>query len=288
MKRFRTLIFLPLILLLVACGKSPKDEFISRVENQQTAKKAAYEYAIKLEDVTSSTEDTDAIGFQQYVGKEIKATISQDLTEHLISVSADLSVINPNLEQFELVYVDDKAYISAAPFLNMYGLTQVDAKGKYMDLAEASGQDIPKLSELTPNNAQNVDFFKEVDAKQYSKDGDKVTLTLTIDEMMEMAEKAIDQGDEKTKEAAADFKDQMESAKDAFSKDSSFTMTVDKEKKGTALLNLISKENEKDTIKIRFDFKEVEYKAPAKPASSDILTQEDLMNLIMESDSTEE
>lgn len=288
MKKLHTLLLLPLIFFLVACGKaqSAKDEFITRMESQQSAKKSAYEYTFQLDDISSSTENFAFL--ESYIGKEIKATISQDLTKNVVAATVDLASVNPSLSTFNLVYVDDKAYISAAPFLSMYGLSEMDAKGKYMDLGEMSGQTMPKLSELTPNSGKNATLFKEIDAKKYTKDGDKVTVRLSIEEMFALTEKILANGGKETKEVAANFKEQAATAQEAFAKDSYFTMTIDPKNNGQALLNLVSKSNKKDSFKVRMTFKGVGYKAPTLPKSSDILSQEDLMNLFMKSSTVEE
>lgn len=45
MKKFRyTLLLLSLVFVLVACAKSPKEEFKSRLESLQSEKKAAFDY----------------------------------------------------------------------------------------------------------------------------------------------------------------------------------------------------------------------------------------------------
>lgn len=279
MKKLVLLLWLPLIFLLVACGKSPKDEFISRLENQYTDKPVAYEMTIKLDDVTSSGVNPMA----SFIGKEIKATISQDLSEKIVSLHADLSDVNPTLSDFEMVYVGDKAYMTVEPMLGMYGVTSSDLAGKYMDVADAQGSPLPDLGELTPANKENVAFFKEIDSKNFTKSGDKVSLSLTLEELMAFTQKVLETGDEETKELAQQYKAQMETAQGAFTKDSKFVMTVDKKNNAEAVLTMKSAENKEDGMTIKMAINKIDYKAPKVPAEKDIISQEELQQSLMAS-----
>ncbi|MGT2912104.1 hypothetical protein ACVR1I_10405 [Streptococcus cameli] len=283
MKKLKCLLFLPLFFIMVACGQNPKDEFLSRLEKQQTQKQVSYDYTIKLDDVmTSDAKGMDAT-ISSFVGKAIDATISQDLDENLIYASVDLSSINPMFSSFEMVYADDKAYMTAAPMLAMSGITSSKIDGKYVDIEEMSGEKLPAISDFTPNNKENAKVFKELDSKKFTKDGDKVSVTMTVEELFDMAQKAMENGDKQNKSDTKNVEKQLSEAKETFSKDSTFVMTLDKKQNGKALLTLKSAENKKDNIKISITFTKKDYKAPILPAKEDILTKDELLSLMMES-----
>ncbi|MGT2756179.1 hypothetical protein [Streptococcus ovuberis] len=277
MKKLALLLWLPLALVLVACGKSPKDEFISRVESQYTEKPVTYEMTLKLDDVTSKGVNPIA----SFIGKEIKATMTQDLSKKLISIQADLSDVNPTLSDFEIVYVGDKAYMTVEPMLGMYGITSSDLSGKYMDVADAQGSPLPDLGELTPANKDNVSFFKEMDSKNFTKSGDKVSLSLTIEELLAFTQKVLESGDEETKEIAQQYKAQMETAQKAFAKDSKFVMSVGKQNNVEAVLTMKSADNKEDSMTIKMSIDKIDYQAPKIPAKEDIISQEQMQQSLM-------
>lgn len=51
MKKTKLLFLLPLLVLLVACGKSAKDSFISRIEENATTKNHAYQITTTISDI---------------------------------------------------------------------------------------------------------------------------------------------------------------------------------------------------------------------------------------------
>lgn len=280
MKKRIALFFLPLtlLLLLVACGKNPKDEFLSRMKSQQTAKKAAFEYSIQLDDISFSQEEGMGSMLESYVGKEVRMDITQDLDASLMSIHADLSDLNPGLSTVDLIYADDRAYMSIAPFAFFYGLDAVDMEGKYLDLEEMGGQDLPKLSDIPSTNQQYLEMLEDLEASRFTKDGQDVILTLSMEEVFELTQEMFAQTDKK---AAQELKAQMGYVRAYISDESYMRLTFDKEGNGTAVVDIRSAENEKDGLTISMMTKKKAYKVPKVPKAADVLSQEDLQAMLV-------
>ncbi|MGT2667102.1 hypothetical protein ACVRYP_07315 [Streptococcus rifensis] len=285
MKKMLLFFYIPLLFVLAACGQTAKDEFLTRVESQQSQKQTSYDYKIKMDDVTSSDATGIATSFESFIGKQIDATISQDLEKGLATILLDLSAVNPSLSQVEVIYAGDNLYMNAATFTSLSGITTTALDGKYIDAQELLGQsmpEIPKLSDYTPNNQANAALYKELDEKKFTKDGDDVTLTLTLNDLIALVEKAAEKGDEETKKQAADIQEQLETATESLSPDSIFNITLDKKDNGKLLMDLFSAENKEDTIKISMTFTKKDYQEPMAPTAEDILTEEEFNTLMLE------
>lgn len=148
MKKFRYIaLLLSLVFVLVACSKSPKEEFKARLDSLQKMTKSAYHYKIKVNDLKAGEQSVATMDMKQLVGKTIEADVSQDLKNNLVNLSVDLSAIDSKFSDFQIVYKDDKAYMTVQPFLTMNGVDAKEAKGKFVDVAEMSGEKIPSLKE---------------------------------------------------------------------------------------------------------------------------------------------
>lgn len=273
MNRFRQLLLLPLLLILVACGaKTAKDDFIGRIQNNQSAKQVAYQYTFRIDDVVTAEAANNPV-LSALVGQELTLNINQDLDKHLVSLSTDLSAINPGFSSFEFIYADDKAYMTAAPMLAMSGLDTKEFEGKFIDIEQSSGQNLPNLSQFSPSDYQNTELYKNLDAKYFTKTGDDVTLKLTLAELFDLAQKTIAKTD---KVSAEEFASQTKVVTQQFSNKSHTEITLDKEGNGKAKIHLLSAANDKESLTLAFDFKKVAYKAPKLPSEENILSQDEL------------
>lgn len=276
MKTVRRFLLLPFLLLLVACGgTSAKDTFIERLKENQSAKQAAYDITFTLEEA-----DLGESGYNPlagFVGQNITFSIGQDMDASLVHFKADLSMFSPEWSNVEMIYADDKAYMTAAPMLAMSGLPAADYQGKYIDLAASSGQTLPALSQFSPADYQNVELYQDLDAKHFSKKGDEAILTLTVPKLLELVQKNLEATDET---AAATFKEQAKAALDQFSADSKAEIAIDKKGNGRALVSLIAKGENKGKLAFKMTMKKVAYKAPTVPTEKDILSEEEMGQLM--------
>lgn len=276
MKRFYRFLLLPLLFVLVACGgTSAKDTFISRLESNQSAKQSAYEMTFALEEMDTGESGINPLA--GFIGQELTVYISQDQDKNLVGFTADLSALSPDLSAVEMIYADDKAYISAAPMLAMSGQPLADYQGKYLDLEAASGQTLPALSNFTPADYQNVELYQKLDAKNFSQKGDDVTVTMSLAELLALTKDTLAKTDEKAAQAYADQSDQIAQQ---FSPESKVELTLDKQGDGKARVNLLPAGDGQGSLTLSMAFKKATYKAPNLPAQSDILSQDQLNQLM--------
>ncbi|MGT2828722.1 hypothetical protein AB6M97_01560 [Streptococcus hillyeri] len=291
MKKIKMLLALPLALTLAACSKSPKDEFLDLIKKQQNEDKGAYEYVIKLDEASGEM----ASQLESFKGKSVKATASQDLKNGLIGLTVNLSDFNSELSDFDFIYSDDKAYMSVAPVAQFSaGLASDSLDGKFADLEEFSGEKMPSLAELSKENKANAELFEEVDEKNFTKNGDKVTMTLSFDELFDLTNKVVKNSQKELKDVSAEqLKTYLDLAKASIDDSSKFVMTLDEKGNGKAKIQLKTAAGVGESVselKLTLDYKKVTYKAPKVPSKSDIVSQDELTNLMTEemSASTEE
>lgn len=285
MKKFRyTLLLLSLVFVLVACAKSPKEEFKSRLESLQSEKKAAFDYKIKVKDLKPGQNAVGLEGLDDIVGKTLDAKISQDLDKNVMGISVDLSKIDDKFSDFEMIYKDDKAYMSVQPMLAMQNVDIKDAEGKFIDIEEMSGEKMPSLKEATKDKEVDLSWLDEVDEKHFKKDGDNVTVTLTMNQLFKVYKSALKQLDD-NKETAEQLETYVNLAKASLSDKSKATLTLGKDGNLKTSLSMIYAKGMDTAIKsvgVDVNAKKVTYKAPKAPKSSDILSKEELENLLMD------
>ncbi|WP_161981044.1 hypothetical protein [Streptococcus sp. S784/96/1] len=144
MKKLQALLIVPVTLLLVTCSKSPKDEFLSLMKEQQKQDKASYDYTIKVDDASGEL----FAQLEPFKGKAIKAIASQDLKKELVGLTVDLSDFDSSFSDFEMIYSRDKAYMNAVPFAQfaqISGGATEELDDKFLDIEEISGEDMPSF-----------------------------------------------------------------------------------------------------------------------------------------------
>ncbi|MGT2735784.1 hypothetical protein ACVRXS_01205 [Streptococcus orisratti] len=274
MKKIRILLLLPVLFLIVACSKSPKEEFISRIKQNADQDKSAYQFSVKIKDIQTSTSDnSESIDMSMFKGASLNFQVQQDLKNEKISISTDLSKINAAFPKFNLFYVKDTAYLNADAITTFYGLDSKNFEGKYIDLAEFSNESFPKLSELSKE--QDYSWIEKLSDKKFKKDGDKVTATLSFDELLKVYSAQAKKDEE--------LKTYIDLAKASVSDDSKITMTLDKDGSGNADIKLVYAKALNlgiDSIHLTMTYKKSTYKDIKVPNSNAILSQEELGKLV--------
>lgn len=223
-------------------------------------------------------------GLDDIVGKTLDAKISQDLDKNVMSISIDLSKIDDKFSDFEMIYKDDKAYMSVQPMLAMQNVVLKDAEGKFIDIEEMSGEKMPSLKKATKDKEVDLSWLDEVDEKYFKKDGDNVTVTLTMNQLFKVYKSALKQLDD-NKETAEQLETYVNLAKASLSDKSKATLTLGKDGNLKTSLSMIYAKGMDTAIKsvdVDVNAKKVTYKAPKAPKSSDILSKEELENLLMD------
>ena len=124
----------------------------------------------------------------------------------------------------------------------------------------------------------------DVDEKHFKKDGDNVTVTLTMNQLFKVYKSALKQLDD-NKETAEQLETYVNLAKASLSDKSKATLTLGKDGNLKTNLSRIYAKGMDTAIKsvdIDVNAKKVTYKAPKAPKSSDILSKEELENLLMD------
>lgn len=280
MKKLKWLLFLPLLMLLVACGAktSPKETFISYMKAYNAQEQMAYDYTLKIDDVVLGDAAEGTVSDADLKKAKLSFHIQQDLKAHLFQLSTDLSAFSADLPPIEIIYDDDKMYANAELMAGFSSLDVSQVKGKYIDLAEFSGQEIPALSEAA-NSAKTADvsWLKEVDEANFTEKDGKVTASFTVSELVKLLTSAA-----KT-ELTEEMTTYIKQAEASISESSKITYTLDEQGNGLAKLDLVmAKGADKmlKSIKATMDFKKAEFKAIKSPASAAILKQADLAKLM--------
>lgn len=281
MKKLKMLVALPLVLALAACSKSPKDEFLDLLKKQQSEDRGAYEYVIKLDEASGEL----ASQLESFKGKSVKATASQDLKNGLVGLTVNLSDFNSELSDFDFVYSDDKAYMSVAPIAQFTaGMTADSLDGKFANLEEFSGEKMPSLVDLEKENKANATLFEEVDDKNFTKKGDKIMMTLSFDELFDLANEVVKTSKKELRDVnIEELKTYLDLAKASIDDSSKVMMTVDGKGNGKTKIQLKTAAGVGESVselKLTLDYKKVDYKAPKVPSKSDIVSQDELTNLM--------
>lgn len=239
---------------------------------------------IKVKDLKPGQNAAGLEGLDDIVGKTLDAKISQDLDKNVMSISIDLSKIDDKFSDFEMIYKDDKAYMSVQPMLAMQNVVLKDAEGKFIDIEEMSGEKMPSLKKATKDKEVDLSWLDEVDEKYFKKDGDNVTVTLTMNQLFKVYKSALKQLDD-NKETAEQLETYVNLAKASLSDKSKATLTLGKDGNLKTSLSMIYAKGMDTAIKsvdVDVNAKKVTYKAPKAPKSSDILSKEELENLLMD------
>lgn len=284
MKKFRYIaLLLSLIFVLVACSKSPKGEFKARLESLQSLTKSAYHYKIKVNDLKLGNQSVSSMDMKQLVGKTIEADISQDSKNNLVNLSVNLSAIDSKFSDFQMVYKDDKAYMTVQPFLIMNGVDAKEAKGKFVDVAEMSGEKMPSLKDAKSKKELDLSWLDKIDEKHFKKDGDNVSVTLSMNQLLKVYQSVLKQMAD-SDDSAEEFKTYLNLAKASLSDKSKAVLTLDKDGNLKTSLSMIYAKGMDSLVKsvdLVVDAKKVAYKAPSLPSSSDIVSSKALEELIM-------
>ncbi|MDG3142545.1 hypothetical protein MKL29_06760 [Streptococcus suis] len=280
--RYLTLL-VAFIVALSACSKSPKAVFKERLEALQSATKSSYHYQVKVNDLTAGSAPEAAVDVKKLVGKTVEATISQDLSKHLVGISVNLSAMDPKFSDVNMVYKDDKAYMSVEPLLAINGVDLADAKGKFVDVAELSGEKMPSLKELTPEKEVDLSWLDEVDDKHFKEDGESVSVTLTMDQLLKLYQSVLTQMDD-DKESAEQLETYLNLAKASLSDKSKAVLSLDKKSNLKTKLSLIyakGLDSLVTSVDLDIDAKKVAYKTPVVPNESDVLSKKELESMFM-------
>lgn len=280
MKRLKVWLLLPLLLLLVACSKSPKEEFKARLQESSQQDKVAYQYKVKVKDIQlTSTSSTSGLDLSALRNASLDFTINQDLKNGKVSLSSDLSKINSALPKAQLIYAKKKAYLNADALVAFYGLDKAAFQGKYVDLSEFSQEKFPDLSKLEKENNKKSDlsWLDDLSDKKFEKSGDKVTATFTFDELLEATSKTTKKDEE--------AKTYIDLAKAAISDKSKIKMTLGKDGSGSADMNLIYAKGVDygvKSIKLTMSYKKVTYKSVKTPSKDNLLDKNQLQELVVQ------
>lgn len=279
MKRFKAWLLLPLLVLLVACSKSPKEEFKARLRESSQQDKVAYQYKVKVKDLQlTSTSNTSGLDLNALKNASLDFTINQDVKNGKMSLSTDLSKINSALPKAELIYVKKTAYLNADALVAFYGLDKKAFQGKYLDLSEFSSEKFPDLSKAAKEEKKaDYSWLDDLSDKIFEKSGDKVTANFTFDELLEAASKAEKKDEE--------VKTYIDLAKAAISDKSKVKMTLGKDGSGSADMNLVYAKGVDygvKSIKLKVSYKKATYKAVKAPSKDSLLSQSQLQELVVQ------
>ncbi|MGT2772334.1 hypothetical protein [Streptococcus marimammalium] len=269
MKKLKFLLFLPLLILLVACSKNPRDEFISRYNNNLKQEETSFIHSVKMTDLKLPNDGVAMPELENLKNKVFIFNVSQSLKDKIFSISSDLSQLDPSYPKLDVIGTNDDFYINAEFWGMFSGIKNDNIKDRYVNVADFS-EDYGHVFDDVENSNDLANSFKKLDAKKFKKDGDAIVLTVKISELLEMIK------DMSKDDSANTYFNMMT----AYIDDSSL-VTYQLEKDGSANVTIDLKmaeglDNAFESITIEIVSKKVKYIAPKVPSTSKIISLDEL------------
>ncbi|MFC3928257.1 hypothetical protein ACVR05_06705 [Streptococcus caprae] len=276
---FKSLLLLPILVLLVACSQSPKDTFISRLKASQTDKAVGYKFDVTVKDIVAS--DSASQDFSSLKNKTFSFDVNMSEKRDKFGVTMDLSALSEGVSKLDMVLANDTYYMSADAVASYAGLDSSAFEGYYLDGEEYTGQEVFDSSSFSEETKADYSWYKELADDKYTKDDDgNVTLTLTVAELLEVAKenaKATDQEETET---------YLKLAQAALSDDSKVTITMAEDNSGKMDMDLIFASGVDygvKSVKLNMTYKQVDYTEPKVPSKDKILTKSQFEEKVMSS-----
>ena len=136
---------------------------------------------------------------------------------------------------------------------------------------------------LTPEKEVDLSWLDEVDDKHFKEDGESVSVTLTMDQLLKVYQSVLTQMDD-DKESAEQLETYLNLAKASLSDKSKAVLSIDKNNNLKTKLSLIyakGLDSLVTSVDLDIDAKKVAYKAPAVPNASDVLSKKELESMLM-------
>ncbi|MBO1307845.1 hypothetical protein JZO70_16845 [Enterococcus sp. 669A] len=218
MKRLKLVVLLGTVLLLGACSKSPKEEFITVYDSLSTEEYNAGEFELSIDDFKMN--QTTGAAWANMLGENLKnmsltGEFQYNEKDESFSLDADVEAFGSTIP-FEMVGKENEGYISTSfvdgmlTFMDSFGVdaeadpAQVaELKGKYLSIdAEEVEAEAGERSEDVPDPEEVRGKMKAVlnkaNDKSFKSEDDTVSHTFTSKEMVKIARDA-DLGEETEK-----------------------------------------------------------------------------------------
>lgn len=275
MKKTKLLLLLPLLVLLVACGKSAKDSFISRIEENTTTKNHAYQITTTISDIK-----TDDSSLKNLNNKSFTTTVNISPKGKKASVKIDLAQLDSKLPSYEFIAIGDNLYMNLDALMQLQNLNQSsqisfeggDFTGKYINASDISDNKF-KFDDYT--SLTDVSWLKTLSDDDFSTSKDNAILTLTVKTLSSFLNDAIKSSNSKASDNL--------SLSSLLSNKSSLRISIDKDGKQTATASLVFKNSRTlgiSSLNAKMTVKDVDYTSPQAPEASSVLSTTQLTSLM--------
>ena len=304
MKKLGILLSVSGIFLLASCGKSAKDEFLDYMEAQSQQTQGTWEFKMGIDDLTlaesseasnpmvnmlaTQVKDMSLAGTVKSNTKEDNA-FAMDMTFNGFGMSIPLNMVGKVGDEPKIYLATDMMEYLVSIVNSMAGTNtaeQVDMtafKGKYIDLLSTDQETLKAFNEGFESgqkesaelSKKQMEFFKKLDKKSFTKNKNVLSHTFTKEEFIELIKLTDQETDTATiTEAFKEFQE-LSAQVDIDTKTDKVTvkMTMKPEANSEAAASFTS-------IGLTLETTLKDKKADIKmPKESDILTNEEVQTL---------
>lgn len=284
MKRVKLVVLLGIILVLGACSKSPKEEFIASYDSLGTGEYNAGKFEATITDFKMN--QTSGAAWAQILNDSLKNMTSQgdyqfNEKDSSFSFNAAVEVFGTEMP-LNIVGNEEKFYVSTSFVDGMFALmdsfgvpieadqTQIEKlAGKYIEvdtdeLVEDAGEDTDSSADAEEMSNKMTKLLEDAKEESFKADGDTVSHTFTSADLVKIAE---------DRDLSEDTKTSLENTK--------ITMSINKKTKKTNCTIKISDDEQEMTMKLKFTPSKKD-KAIKLPKEKDIVSEEELNNFFQE------
>ncbi|MBM7642129.1 hypothetical protein [Streptococcus loxodontisalivarius] len=227
-------------------------------------------YTVKISDIQGAdSSSSSTFDLSSFEGKSLSFEMQYNVKDTQAEFSTDLSDINDKVSKVDFIYDDDKAYVNADALFAYYGFDTTTVKGKYVDLAEISDNEIPALSDYESMEA-DYSWLEDIDEDSFTEKDGQVTATIKMSDLIEQVAK---QADDDTSETYLNI------AKASLSDKSTAKITLDEDGSGEIKMTIAFADGIDygfDSMTLEISFKKIDYKKPSIPTASNILSKSQL------------
>lgn len=284
MKRVKLAVLLGIILVLGACSKSPKEEFIASYDSLGTGEYNAGKFEATITDFKMN--QTSGAAWAQILNDSLKNMTFQgdyQFNEKDSSFSFNAAVEAFGTEMpLDIVGNEEKFYVSTSFVDGMFDMmdsfgfpieadqTKIDElAGKYIEvdmdeLAEAAEEDTDSSTDAEEMGQKMTKILEDAKEESFKADGDKVSHTFTSADLVKIS---------KNRDLSDEAKTTLENSK--------MTMQIDKKTKKTNCTIKMSEDGQEMTMKLVFTPSKND-KAIKLPKEKDLVPEEELNNFFQE------
>ncbi|MFS1663195.1 hypothetical protein [Streptococcus sp. zg-JUN1979] len=272
MKKLKLLILLPLLLVLVACGKSAKETFISRLDENSSQTNQSYTLTTTITKITGDNSD-----LQNWVNKSFTAKSNVSSKGKKADFALNLSELDSTLPDYKMTIIGNDTYVNLDALVHLQNAIEAnpitfetqDFSGKYVNVSDISDHDYNWSEDFSSDHS----WLDSLDDNDFSLSGDDSILTLTTTTVAKLLNQLQEELDLEEGQKLGDYLSSHLSDK------SSLRITETKDGKLSATASLVFKDSSTlgiSTLEAKLTLNQSDYVEPQAPEASSVLSETQL------------